>query len=110
LDAINSTSFNIFAISMNIELTNLTLADLDRMFLEFEQYRETIEDLFRQVTGQSMGKCMACRREAYIILHNYIVQRDERSAKTETRLEEEGATQHTPRRGRRPKGGVAEGV
>lgn len=95
---------------MNTELATLTLADLDRMFSNFEEHGETIANLFHQVTGQSMGKCMACRREAYIILHNYIVQRDERKPKTETHLEEEGAPQHPPRRGRRPKGGVAEGV
>jgi hypothetical protein len=93
---------------MNAELTTLTLADLDRMFAEFEQYRETIADLFLQVTGKTMGKCMACRREAYVILHNYIVQRDERKPKTETSTQE--VTQQETRRGRRPKGGVAESV
>jgi len=93
---------------MNADLATLTLADLDRMFLEFEEHRETIADLFRQITGQSMGKCMACRREAYLILHNYIVQRDERKPKTETPTQE--VTQPQTRRGRRPKGGVAEGV
>jgi hypothetical protein len=93
---------------MNAELTTLTLADLDRMFVEFEQHSETIADLFRQVTGQSMGKCMACRREAYIILHNYIVQRDERKSETETLVQK--VTQQQTRRGRRPKGGVVEGV
>jgi hypothetical protein len=108
LDAIKLISLIFSSFFMRTELATITLADLDRMFVEFEQYRETIADLFHQVTGQSMGKCMACRREAYIILHNYIVQRDERSAKTETPVQE--VTQPQTRRGRRPKGGVAESV
>jgi len=53
----------------------LTLEKLEELLANFDAHYETIASLFAQVTNTPLGRCSGCRREAELILRNYLNSR-----------------------------------